>query len=103
MPGIVMEAVKSSNISRIGYDASTLVLRVEFLKGAVYEYYGVPLDLWEGLRSASSTGKYLHKEILGGKYAWKRIGELNSVTKHSVRSSTRKEEDEKGKNIFSIS
>ena len=31
--------VSSSNIASIGYDPDNLVLEIEFLSGAVYQYY----------------------------------------------------------------
>ena len=34
--------VSSSNIASIGYDPDNQVLEIEFLSGAVYQYYDVP-------------------------------------------------------------
>ena len=49
----------SKNIESIGYDFDTATLRIEFIKGATYEYYGVPTELYEGLMTASSKGQFL--------------------------------------------
>ena len=63
-----MEFIKvdSSNISGIQYDADTQQLFIQF-KGAKYNrfyaYNEVPVDIWEGLQVADSTGKYFHKHI----------------------------------------
>jgi hypothetical protein len=55
--------VSSSNISAIGYDADNQILEVEFTKGAVYSYSGVPPGEYEGFMSADSKGTYLHANI----------------------------------------
>ncbi len=58
-----MIAVDSTNISAIGYDYESATLRVDFLKGRSYEYYGVPSELYEGLLYAGSKGQYLNLYI----------------------------------------
>lgn len=55
--------VRSSNIASIGYDASGSILEVEFVTGAVYQYYKVPQAVYEGLMSASSHGTYLVRYV----------------------------------------
>ncbi len=55
--------VTSSNIKSIGYDGQSRILEVEFLDGAVYEYYDVPAHVHAGLMSAQSHGAYLHAHI----------------------------------------
>lgn len=57
--------VSSSNIASIGYDHDGQVLEVEFLNGAVYQYYSVPEYVFDELMSASSHGSYLSKNIKG--------------------------------------
>ena len=39
--------VSSSNIASIGYDPDNLVLEIEFLSGAVYQYYDVPQSVYD--------------------------------------------------------
>ncbi|MFT6502600.1 MAG: hypothetical protein ACJASQ_002727 [Crocinitomicaceae bacterium] len=58
-------SVQSSNISSIGYDASSQTLQVQFNSGDVYEYYSVPPSEHSGLMNASSHGKYLNANIKG--------------------------------------
>ncbi len=60
---MIRTPVSSSNIRSIGYDADSQVLEVEFLDGAVYEYYDVPEDVHQGLMSARSHGSYLHRHV----------------------------------------
>lgn len=55
--------VVSSNLKSIGYDPESKILEIEFQNGSVYQYYGVPRSLYEGLMGASSHGKYFHQYI----------------------------------------
>jgi hypothetical protein len=58
-----MFPVISSNLAAVGYDFDSAVLRVEFLKGGMYEYHGVPSEVYEGLINASSKGQYFSQFI----------------------------------------
>ena len=49
--------VESSNLKSIGYDADTSVMEVEFIKGGVYRYLGVPKEVYDGIMQAESKGK----------------------------------------------
>jgi hypothetical protein len=55
--------VSSSNIVSIGYDQSTQTLEVEFMKGAVYQYSGVPSEEFEAFMGADSKGTHFHAHI----------------------------------------
>lgn len=55
--------VTSSNIARIGYDADSSVLEIEFRNGHAYEYYDVPQFEYDNLMGADSKGKYADKNI----------------------------------------
>lgn len=69
-----MQSVSSSDVSEIGYDFDTATLRIRFLKGgALYDYYGVPEDVYMGLMSASSIGQYLNVYIKKGGYQYARV------------------------------
>jgi hypothetical protein len=59
------QSVQSSNIASIGYDAASQTLEVEFLNGGVYQYFGVPQNIYQGIMSASSHGEYLAQHIKG--------------------------------------
>lgn len=65
--------VVSSNIRSIGYDASSMILEVEFLNGSIYQYYDVPEALYEGLMAADSHGKFLNEYIKKGGYRYDRV------------------------------
>jgi hypothetical protein len=38
--------IQSDNVNSAGYDETSLVMTVQFRNGAIYEYYGVPTQLW---------------------------------------------------------
>ena len=57
--------VSSSDIHAIGYDAETQTLEVEFIKGAVYQYTGVPANEHEAIMNADSKGRYFNANIKG--------------------------------------
>lgn len=59
------QAVTSSNIASIGYDANSQTLEVEFLNGGVYQYFDVPQYIYDGIMNADSHGQYLAQNIKG--------------------------------------
>jgi len=59
----VMDAVDSSVLARMGYDASRAVLQVMFHAGGIYEYFGVPQNAYEALLRAESKGAYFNRHI----------------------------------------
>ncbi|MFT4907566.1 MAG: hypothetical protein ACI978_001649 [Oleispira sp.] len=60
-----MIIVDSSNVAEIGYDEESSTLQIEFKNGTIYQYFDVPDDLFEGLRTADSVGGYLAANIKG--------------------------------------
>jgi len=66
-------SVASSNIASIGYDAPSQILEVEFQSGAIYQYYGVPENMYDQLMQASSKGHYLNTYIKNA-YGYSRVG-----------------------------
>jgi hypothetical protein len=63
-------SVSSSNVKSIGYENGAL--EVIFLKGGVYQYYGVPESLYKTLMSGVSIGRYLAANVYG-KYTENKI------------------------------
>lgn len=55
--------VRSSNISSIGYEASTSTLEVEFQSGSIYQYFRVPARVHESLMDARSHGSYFNDYV----------------------------------------
>lgn len=57
------QAVESSNLASVGYDAENKILEVEFKHGGVYQYFDVPESVYEELMNADSHGKYFVHNI----------------------------------------
>lgn len=50
----------------VGYDSVSMVLEIEFHDySAVYQYSGVPPEVYKGLMDAPSHGTYLARHIKG--------------------------------------
>ena len=56
--------VSSSNIQGVHYDPNLKTLTVKF-KSGVYEYAGVPVDVYTGLLQADSKGKFMNSAVIG--------------------------------------
>jgi len=63
--------VTSSNLAEVGYDGGTL--EVAFTNGSVYQYYGVPPQVYEGLMTAPSHGKYLDQFVKKPGYRFEKV------------------------------
>jgi len=55
--------VTSSNIASIGYNEQQSLLEIEFNNGGVYQYYDVPISVYQEQLNASSHGKYFAEKI----------------------------------------
>ena len=69
-------SIQSDNVRAAGYDADSMVMTVQFDNGAVYEYYGVPAELWNSFVAAqphpwSQVG---YPRLVQGGIPYKRIG-----------------------------
>jgi hypothetical protein len=62
----------STVVAQFKYDPVQLILTVEFVSGLVYEYMGVPENVYRELRVSSSKGTYLNKYIKRN-YEYKKI------------------------------
>ena len=65
--------VQSSNVASVGYDDNAATLEVEFQNGTVYQYYGVPQNMYEQFMRAPSKGQFLNTYIKNA-YAYSRVG-----------------------------
>ena len=45
-------SIQSDNVRAAGYDAASMIMTVQFNNGYTYEYYGIPLDLWDSFIAA---------------------------------------------------
>lgn len=66
--------VSSSAISSVGYDDGSSTLELEFKSGSVYDYHGVPPDVYRELMEADSKGRFVSSNIKG-RYPASRVGE----------------------------
>jgi lipoprotein NlpI len=71
----VLIAINSDNVAAAGYSESRSVMTVQFENGARYEYYNVPLELWESFLAAqphpwSQVG---YPRLVGEGYPYQRI------------------------------
>ena len=69
-------SIQSDNVRAAGYDEVLMVMTVQFDNGALYEYYGVPADLWTSFIAAqphpwSQVG---YPRLVQGGIPYKRIG-----------------------------
>lgn len=69
------QAVTSSNIVSIGYDAEQQRLEVEFKGGRVYEYAEVPAEKHEALMRADSVGSFFARQVKNV-YPCKRLSDV---------------------------
>lgn len=65
--------VSSSNLASVGYDLDSAVLEVEFNHGGVYQYTGVPEDVYLGLMNAGSHGKYFDQYVKKARYPYTKL------------------------------
>ena len=52
-------------LASVGYDAKTQVLELEFVHGAVYQYFDVPPSEYQALIEADSLGQHFRWAIDG--------------------------------------
>jgi hypothetical protein len=69
---VEMIPVVSSNVGKVGYDASAQVLHVQYLNNRTYVYSDVPEAVFQELLSAPSTGSFLNR-VVKGTYAYHEI------------------------------
>jgi hypothetical protein len=56
--------VDSSMATSVGYDPTTLILEIEFRSGEVWQYHGVPENVYVEMIS-DSIGQYFQAHIKG--------------------------------------
>jgi len=66
------QRVNSSNIAEIGYDKDNEILEIAFIGGGVYQYDGVPEDVYNELMEAGSHGSFFYRNIRS-QFAYRRI------------------------------
>jgi hypothetical protein len=57
------EEVDSSMLDNISYDETTQRMSITYKSGSSYEYFDVEKAIYNGLREASSKGKFFNKHV----------------------------------------
>ena len=60
---IPRQSVQSSAISKVGYSKRRHILEIEFVNGAVYRYFDIPLSVHRDLMSAESKARFYDSNI----------------------------------------
>lgn len=58
-----LQSVDSTSIAAVGYDASTMTLRLQYRNGNVYDYFDVPAAIHEQLMAAGSMGAFVNAAV----------------------------------------
>jgi len=56
-------AVESTTLATIAYDEARKLLQLEFRSRAIYQYFGVPVAMYQALLGAPSKGSYFNQFI----------------------------------------
>lgn len=69
-------SIQSENVRAAGYDEASMVMTVQFENGTLYEYYGVPTNLWTSFIAAQPHpwGQVGFPRLVQGGIPYKRIG-----------------------------
>ena len=67
-----MHAVESEALKKVGYDADTRTMRVQFEHGGVYEASDIPPEKHADLMAAEHKGKHFVLN-LRHRYQWNRV------------------------------
>lgn len=59
-----LDPVDSSMLAAIGYDPDLKALVVLYNSGKAYQYQGVPVEVYQGLKAASSKGRYMLDHVI---------------------------------------
>jgi hypothetical protein len=83
-------AVRSSTLATIAYDRTRELLQLEFNSRALYQYFGVPVAVYEGLLRASSKGNYFNQAIRR-EFPYSRIPNGQGEEREQHRAVTRRQ------------
>ncbi|MCM8776307.1 MAG: KTSC domain-containing protein [Candidatus Omnitrophica bacterium] len=69
---MINQMVLSREIEWIGYESKKRMLQVEFIVGGVYQYHGVPENVYEDFLKADSYCGFFETYIKG-KYPYRKV------------------------------
>ena len=64
--------VASAGIAQLGYEEGSEILEIKFVSGTIYEFYNVPLKLFDHLMNSSCKELFYETNILV-RFPYKRI------------------------------
>ena len=65
--------IKSNDLKSVGYDESDQVLEIEFHHGGIYQYFGVPKKIYDGLMKSVLSHEQYHARYIKNRYRHKKI------------------------------
>ena len=75
--------VSSSNLKSVGYETNSQILEIEFVNGAVYQYYGVPQHIYMKLMQAESHGKYFYT-FVRNRFQYKQVRDKSTLQRNYI-------------------
>ena len=60
---IPRQPVESSAIAKVGYSKRRHILEIEFVNGAIYRYFDIPISVHHDLMSAESKARFYDSNI----------------------------------------
>ena len=60
---IAREPVQSSAIAQVGYSKRRHILEIEFVNGAIYRYFDIPVSVHRDLMSAESKARFYDSNV----------------------------------------
>jgi hypothetical protein len=69
---MLANAVESTTLAAVGYDADGQLLWLEFGSHAIYCYFGVPATVHHALLDADSKGAFFNRHIRG-RFPYQRV------------------------------
>ena len=67
-----IEYSNSSNIDKTSYDEEKKTMYIKFKSGGSYTYEGVPLEIYNGMQTSPSAGRYFHA-VIKKNYPYKKV------------------------------
>ncbi len=84
---MILETVESDVIHAIGYDPEIHLLEIIFNDGHIYQYRGVPPEVYDGLKGAESKGRYFQENIRGEFQYWQYDAQAAKFVRGNVEES----------------
>lgn len=69
---VIKKGMPSSVVHKMDYNETTGNLRITYVSGSVYEYKGVPLDVFNAMKRSGSKGAFLNTQIKG-RYDYEKV------------------------------